>query len=332
MAIEQDRQAADTLGGERIRGPDPQDISIGILYPGNRVDKMTWPLDHSQMEVDIEPDDAYERDIVICDNADRNLGREVLKNRFTNAELVYRLRGDVFHELDLWGMHPVKHKLATKAVLPNIDGVIGVSERLATKFNRKTNVPSFAAGLAKDPENWPDVSHDSVGIQAVTLTNMNYWKKISPIVEWAGIVETVLQDIGGTWTVCGDGDHADRIQQALAGYSHVEYAGYVDAKDQLSESNLMLHPSLLDGQPNSVLEGMASNLPVVTNDFSAFTDFDGPINIVRTKTELVDELHALVNPSVRAVDGELNQDYIAHAHSPEAIARQYERACQHLLA
>jgi len=327
-----DEQTAETLSEPTVHGPDPQDISIGILYPGNRAEKMTWPLSQSEMEVDVEPDDAYERDIVICDNADRNLGREVLKNRFTDSELVYRLRGDVHHELDLWGMHPIKHKIATKGVLPNVDGVIAVSERLAQKFTRKTDVRSFAAGLAKDPDEWPNVSHESVGIQAITLTNMNYWRKVNPIVEWAELVETVLADIGGTWTVCGDGDHADRIQQALAGYSHVEYAGYVDAKDQLRESNVMLHPSLLDGQPNSVLEGMASNLPVVTNDFAAFTEFDGPINIVRTKTELVDELHALANPSVRAVDGELNQDYIAHAHSPEAIARQYERACQHLLA
>jgi len=333
MATEQETfEVADTLQPSAEIGPAPADISIGIRYPGNRADRLTVPLSESEMDVAVEPDDAYERDIVICDNADRSLGREVIRNRFTDSTLVYRLRGDVFHELDLWDMHPIKHKIATRGVLPNVDGVIAVSDRLAEKYNRKTGVPSFGAGLAKDPDNWPDVSHDDQEIRAVTLTNMNYWKKVSPLVEWAEIIETVLSDIGGIWRICGDGDHADRIAQAMSGYSHVEYAGLVDPHETLADSNVMLHPSLLDGQPNSVLEGMASGLPVATNDFAAFTEFGGPINVVHTKTELVNELHALANPSVRAVDGDLNERYIRHQHNKRAIARQYERACQHLLA
>jgi len=330
MATEQDQPAETLSTTEQL--PDPADISIAVLYPGNRADKLTWPLEHSAMDISVEPNYPYNRDIVICDNADRKLGLEVLKNRLADSQLVYRLRGDVFHELDLWGMNPIKHKIATKGVLPNVDGVIAVSDRLADKYNRETGVPSYGAGLAKDPGNWPDVAHTDNIVNGVTLTNMNYWKKVSPIVEWAPVVERVLEDIGGRWRVCGDGDHADRIAEELDDYSHVHYGGYVDAKGELGKSNVMIHPSLLDGQPNSILEGMASNLPVVTNDFAAFTEFDGPINVVRTESELVDALHALANPSVRAVDGEANQDYITHHHSPEAIARQYERACQHLLA
>lgn len=313
---------------------DPADISVAILYPGNRVRKMSVPLSASEMDVAVEPSDAYERDVVICDNADRDLGKEVLRNRFHDAKLVYRMRGDVFHELDLWGMHPIKHRIATQGVLPRVDGVVAVTDRLAEKYTRKTGVPSGSAGLSKDPDAWPDVTHTDRALRAVTLTNMDYWRKVSPIVEWAGVVDRLFSDndLSGRWRVCGDGRHAGRLREALAGFEHVEFAGFVDAADELADSNVMFHPSLLDGQPNSILEGMATGIPVVTNDFAAFTEYDGPISVVATERDLVDELHALADPSVRRVEGERNESYVREHHSKAAVARQYERFCQQVVS
>ncbi|WP_161607156.1 glycosyltransferase [Halovivax asiaticus] len=294
---------------------------------------MLEPLQHTVMDVSVEPDDAYERDIVICDNADRDLAKEVLKKPFHNAALVYRMRGDVFHELDLWPIHWSKQWIAENIILPNVDGVVAVSDRLADKYRHETGLQAVgSAGLCKRVDEWPAVSHEGEELNIVTLTNMNYWEKIRPIVSWAEPVNAVLSEVGGHWRVCGEGNHDDRLADELASYSHVSYEGWVNADDVLQESNLMLHPSLLDGQPNSVLEGMASNLPVVTNDFEAFTEFPGPLCVASSAVELKDYLRTFTDPNERQNKGRDCREYIQTSHSPEAIAEQYELFCQNVLA
>lgn len=312
--------------------PKLENLSVAILYPGDRVDKMNIPLQASRMEVDVEPDDAFDRDIVICDNADRDLGKEVLRNRLTKSQLVYRMRGDVFYELDLWDMHPVKHWAATRIVLPNVDGVIAVSDRLAEKYQAKTGLNQVdSAGMSKNVSAWPTVTHSDSELRIVTLTNANYWEKVKPIVEWAKPVNNVLDETGGTWRVCGRGKHTAQLKDALEGYDHVEWAGYVDAYEELRTANLMLHPSYLDGQPNSVLEGMASNLPVITNDFAAFVRYEGPLTVVHSQTALHAKLMAYTDPEYRTEDGEANMHYVQEHHSAQAIAQDYERFCFNLI-
>ena len=314
-------------------GPAEAEISIAVRYPGGRAEKLLRPLSATDMAVGVEPADPYSYDIVIADNADRDLGKEVLRNRLTDSKLVYRVRGDIFHELDLWEMAWYKELAARRVVLPNVDGVIAVTPRLAQKYGRQTGLEQcHAAGLAKDPANWPNKDHYRQTIEAVTLTNMNYWKKIAPIVEWASVVEEVLADVGGHWRVCGEGKHSDRLERALSGYDHVTHAGYVDADAQLAQSNLMLHPSLLDGQPNSILEGLASRLPVITNDFHEFVDYGGPLEIASTGRELEQLLRAYADPELRAAKGIKGESYIDTHHSERAVGEKYVRACQEILA
>lgn len=313
-------------------GGDVADISVAILYPGDRVDKMGVPLQRSRMDVAVEPDDAFDRDIVICDNADRDLGKEVFRNQITDAKLVYRMRGDVFHELTLWDMHPVKHWAATELVLPNVDGVVAVSERLAEKFRDQTGIDQVgSAGMAKNVSAWPTVSHRDEELRIVTLTNANYWQKVRAIVEWAKAVDQTLAEFGGRWHVCGAGDHADDVERALQHCDNVEWRGYVDAYEELRKSNLMLHPSYLDGQPNSVLEGMASQLPVITTDFAAFQRFDGPIRTVADRQSLRATLEEMVEPHRREALGKRAMTYVHDQHSPDAIAREYEAFCAELM-
>jgi glycosyltransferase involved in cell wall biosynthesis len=307
------------------------DISVAILYPGDRVGKMATPLEKSVMDVEIEPNDAYERDIVIADNADRDLGKEVLKKPFTDSQLVYRMRGDVFHELDLWDMHPAKDWIARNIVLQNVDATIAVTDRLAEKFIRHTGIQAGSAGLSKEVTDWPNVSHTESYLKALTLTNANYWQKVKPIVEYAPVVDRVLEEIEGFWHVCGDGDHTDRLASELEQYDNVHWMGYVGAQNYIKDCNLLIHVSNLDGQPNSVLEGMASNLPVITNDFVEFRRYDGPIDVFATEVELRKLLRSYTDPGKRQTAGRANREYIKANHSPEAIAHDYERLCAALL-
>lgn len=310
-------------------GVKPQAMpTVAIKHPGNRVDKILKPLEASSIPVDVEPQNPYQYDIVICDNADRDLGKEVLKNPLHDAQLVYRMRGDVFHELDLWPMHWSKKLAATKVVLPHVDAVLAVSNRLAYKFHAQTGIETYgSAGLVKEASEWPTINHTDSELRAVTLTNCNYKQKIKPIIEWAPAVNEVLDEIGGAWTICGEGSHEDHLAREVEGYEHITFAGYVDAKTQLAKSNLMLHPSYLDGQPNSVLEGMASKLPVITNDFAAFEQYAGPLVVVHDTATLQERLRSFANSSLRNEWGYRGLSHIKSHHTTDAIAAQYERFC-----
>jgi len=313
--------------------PQPADISVAVIYAGDRVEKMSVPLHESGLQVRVEPPDPYSHDIVIADNADRDLGKETLKRPLHDAAVIYRMRGDVFRELELWDMHPIKDWAARKLVLPNVDGAIAVTDRLAAKFRRRTNVsPVGTASLWIRPEEWPTVDHETTALRCCTLTNTNYWRKIRPIVDWAPVVEEVLADVGGHWHVCGDGKHDDRLQAALSEYEHVHFVGYVDARDKLAASNLLLHPSELDGCPNSILEGLASGLPVATNDWPEFIEHDWPVSTLTQPHHLQAQLRAFSNPDVRQQWATAGREYVDEHHRPEHIAGQYERFARRVVA
>jgi len=303
-------------------------LSVAVLYPGNRVEKMLRPLETTRMDVAVEPDDAFERDVVIADNADRALGKEVVRNLWTDSQLIYRLRGDLWRELELWDMHPVK-TWAAKQVPKHADGVLSVTQFLADKTERLAAVPAGQAGMWIKPEKYPDTEHTDTQLRAVTLTNANYRRKVWPILEWAPIVNEVLSDVGGEWRVFGDGDESMALREGLHAYDHVHYGGYTDApKDRLEWANLMLHPSDLDGQPNAVLEGFASQLPVLTTDFIAFEELlqnGAPVFPIGEYSMLRKALELYADPATRTRTGTRGVTYCEEKHTPEHIGRQYER-------
>lgn len=300
------------------------DLSVAIIHPGNRVEKMYYPMKESAASVDLDPDDRSGYDILLVDNADRALGGEVLRRPLTDGRLVYRMRGDVFHELKLWEMPRYKKWLARNAVLPNVGGCVAVTDWMAEKFRRRTGVsPVGAAGLPKRVDDWPAVDHTWEDLRLTTLTNANYLKKIQAIIDWAPHVDRVLAETGGWWAVCGDGKYAGHLREALVEYEHVKMLGYVDAAAQLGKSNGMVHLSYLDGQPNSILEGMASGLPVLTNDFRAFRRFDGPIQVCSGADELGERLRDLTDPDERARWGASGREYVREHHTRAAIGEQY---------
>jgi len=305
---------------------DVADISVAVIYPGERVEKMLRPLKASRLTVALDPPDPYEYDFVVADNADTDLGKEVLKKPFHDAHLIYRMRGDLWRELELWDM-PWHRKRAAEWVASHVDGVLAVTRRLASKHAEKSGLADWrrgAAGMWIEPENWPTVAHTDGELRAVTLTNMNYERKIEPIIEWAPIVERVLSDVGGRWRIAGRGEHVARLQRGISDLQHVRYAGYVDSENELGCANLMLHPSNLDGEPNAILEGMASGLPVVTNHFEEFLRHDGPL--IRTQhSGLEGRLQALADPDRRADWGEEGVAFVDAHKRPEQVAREYER-------
>jgi hypothetical protein len=312
--------------------PAERDISVAVMFPGGRVDRMTTPLDTTAMDVAVEPADAYERDIVLLDNAGPMIWKAYLRGYHADAKLIYRIRGDMLRAYREMNLTPLKYH-AAKLAIGKVDGAVSIEEVLAERFARTTGVsPIGLASLCKAPEAWPDVTHSDETIRAVTLTNANYMGKVQPLIEYAPVVNRFLATHGGCWTIYGRGNKATYLAQNLADYEHVEFAGYTDdPQAALGAHNLMLHLSSFDSMPNAILEGMASRLPVVTNPYCVFAAYGEPLEVT-PMDELGELLTRAQDPGWRADRGEAGVRTIEQDHSPVAVGQQYVSFFQELLA
>lgn len=299
------------------------DISLAVIRPSGRVDKILRPLETTTIDVDVDPVDAYERDIVLFDKPGREMVKPILKGRLANAKVVYRMRGDFYREYDLEELHPLKQAFATQVLLPRLDGCLAVCRTFADMIARRSRVaPVGVAGLPICPDDWPTVEHAGESLRLLTLTNAHYLDKIQPIIDFAPAVDRCLGR-GDIWRVCGAGEYSDRLADALSQYNRIQFEGFADAAGVLAESNCMLHPSNLDGLPNSILEAMASKLPVITNDFRAFVEFDGPITTVSNDAELAAALKRARTPEWRESFGDAGWWFVQDNHTAETVGQQY---------
>lgn len=332
-------EKAETQDWDPTPGVDPtalqeSDISVAIMYTGGRAEKMIVPLQATEMEVDIEPDHPWTYDVMLLDNADRYMVWPVIRKNWptTDTKVVYRMRGNVYEELARWDMNPFKEHLA-KLVLANADGFICVNEGMATIASRRAKIePVGVAGLAKRLDEWPTVNHTAGDIHGITLTNNDYIEKAEPLVRYGQIVDEFFDEHGGHWDIYGEGLHSEWLTYATDQFDHIDYVGYTETPDvTIAKYNVMFHFSELDALPNSILEGLASNLPVITNDFYAFTESPAPLEIVHDRSHLLETLNRLQVPETRQAIGADGRSYIGEYHTPDYVGEQYVEYFKRLL-
>ena len=80
----------------------------------------------------------------------------------------------------------------------------------------------------------------------------------------------ILRDRNLLYRFIGDGEERTNLEQQVKDRSlqnRVEFCGYrSDIPDQLAMLNIYVQPSLYEGMPNSVLEAMASGLPIIATN------------------------------------------------------------------
>lgn len=311
--------------------PDPEDITVALCYPGNRADRMLLPLQTTNLDLTVSPEDPYASDIVMLDNPDKDIIWPVLKSRHRDCKVLYRIRGDMLRAYRELNHTSIKYKLA-KAMIGRVDGAVSIEPVLGRKFLHATGVsPVGLATLAKRPEKWPTVEHTSHQLRAITLTNANYLGKIQPLIDYADLVNRVLLRVGGRWDIYGRGRYSDYLADHLGRYSQVRYRGYTDdPKARLEESNLMLHLSTFDSLPNAIVEGMASGLPVITNPYDVFSAYGDPL-IVRSRLTLEGTLEDATDPAWRDDHAARGLAHVRSEHSPERVGQQYVRFFQRLV-
>jgi hypothetical protein len=322
---QQRKTVATPLPG-RYAPPAPE---IGFVSAGDRTSELADPLSAVGADYTVNPQDVTEFDVVVCDTPDREMLKAVARCRLDGTPVVFRQRGDPFWGIDEWLDSRVK-KAVLFQMLRSVDGCLAIAPHQASKYARKTGVSTDLTTLPKDVSQWPDASHSGRELQLVTLTNATYPEKYRPLLEIAPIVDDVLES--GTWRIGSWCDkNGDEIRGALEQYDNIEYGIGLDAATETARANVMLHFSRLDALSNAILEGMASRLPVVTNDFVAFTQLSAPTVTAADKETLRTVLESLRDPAQRQALGDRGHAYIEREHNPTLVGCEMLRALDRLI-
>jgi glycosyltransferase involved in cell wall biosynthesis len=303
---------------------EPQQINVAVRHLGGRADKLMTPLKASTLNVDVDPGGISNYDVLMLDQPRYKLAKEVATNR--DVPTAYRVRGNIWKEMDIWRFGRTKKFVAENFIYPELDGAVAVDNRLANIFNAKTGVsPVGSAGLAKDLDEWADAEHKTSELELITLSNFNYKQKVGPLKAYIPVINEFLKENGGHWYICGEGIYDDDFAEVCEDFPHVSFEGYIDPHEYLPNADAMIHVSEFDAYPNAVLEGYASNLPVLTNSFIAFQREYAPNITHAAPVEMVETLRQLEQPEYRRELGQQGKQYIREYHTPEYVGKQYER-------
>lgn len=302
----------------------PEDIDVAVLYPGGREEKLLRPLNASSLNITVEPDRPQDYDVIMLDQPRYKLAHAVLKYRTT--PVVYRFRGNIWKEMDIWRFGRSKKFVAEHFLYPQLDAVIAVDDRLGDIFTAKTGVKSYSAGLAKESDQWPDRQHQGSELTLITLTNMNYTQKIGPLKTYIPVINRFLKANGGHWHICGEGINEEQVAQWTQPYEHVSFDGFVDPRNYLPFADGLIHVSEFDAYPNAILEGFASDLPVLTNAFEAFERDHAPNIVCDGPYHMQQQLKRLENPEERELEAAKGRTYLRNYHTETYVGEQYEHA------
>lgn len=110
-------------------------------------------------------------------------------------------------------------------------------------------------------------------INIVTVTKFSFKDKSEGVLKLLRIVESAQQctDRNINCTIIGGGKYLEYAKELSKEYGvHVDFKGFVDRPGDFFEGcDIFTYYSEHDNFPTAVLEGMASGLPVVTNDVGA---------------------------------------------------------------
>jgi len=300
-----------------------RDISVAIQYPGSRANRITYPFSKTDIDFEVSADKPFDFDIVLLDCPSLRVLKPLAKAKFSDTPVVYRVQGDILRAFQEMNYTSFKYRSA-KYLFSHLDGAIPIEPILGKRFSNLTGVKNIGtATLAKEGKYWPDVKHWDESLRLISVTNVNYIGKVQPMIDYAPYISRFLQRNGGHWNIYGKGRLAKYLQDNLDKYDNISYCGYAeDIKPKYANSNCMLHLSNFDSLPNAILEGFASNMPVITNPFSVFSDYHGPIEVTELK-KIDAKLCSMQDPTTRRIKARQGQEYLKAKHTPEIVGEQY---------
>jgi len=146
-------------------------------------------------------------------------------------------------------------------------------------------------------DNYKKVKHKKKeSLRIVTVTSFKFLDKAKGVLELFKILEEVKKEIKKEFdfVVVGGGPYLKKIIEESKNYSfRIKFTGFhKNPKEILEKSDLFLYYSYLDNFPIVILEAMACNLPIVSNDVGGIKEI---IKISKNKEEFKKNLLKLLN-------------------------------------
>ena len=134
-------------------------------------------------------------------------------------------------------------------------------------------------------------------------------------------------------TIFGEGHHRMRLEELCAEWdldSGSVLPGYVDdLPGRLQQADVLVHPSLTEGLPNAVLEGLAAGLPVVASDLDICRQLGAEGDFLHLFPVGNDDAcrqalaRILDDPAARTEGGQQGRRFVQANYDSDAMAGRY---------
>ncbi len=215
-----------------------------------------------------------------------------LSVRLWKKPVVLTVHGDYTIENNLWKLlYPAAVRMADVVTTPSRF----LKERLG--LDGAEVIPN-----AIFPEQFPvRRRHDSGTINLVTVTKFYFEDKAQGVLDLLRIIELAGKSFDGklNLTVVGGGRYLEPVREKATAFNvPVRFTGFLDQPSrELRQADIFVYYSTHDNFPVTLLEAMASGLPVLTNDTGAVREIitgGSEGYIAETDEEYADKLCRLI--------------------------------------
>jgi len=206
-----------------------------------------------------------------------------LKRKF-NIDYIISLRGgdvpgfnvnsktlDIIHQFTLpvnkiiWGN--------SNHIVANSVGLRELAEKTAVEVNKKVEIIDNGIDLSIF---YPGTNKINSKIRILFVGRLNKQKRVVDIIKAINIVIKKKKDSKNKidFLIIGDGPEKSALEELtnnLGLNNIIKFYGWVDRNllpDEYRESDIFVSPSTDEGMPNTILEALASGLPIITSNVS----------------------------------------------------------------
>lgn len=119
-------------------------------------------------------------------------------------------------------------------------------------------------------------------------------KMVKEAIEAAGLAGEQITVIGPPSPKAEEAQYFAELQSDYFSRPYVKYIGYLESKDLIpyyQQAKVLLYPSLTEGMPNTILEAMATGLPVIASPVGGIPEIiDHNVNGILLKTNTPEEM------------------------------------------
>jgi glycosyltransferase involved in cell wall biosynthesis len=187
--------------------------------------------------------------------------------RLWNKPVIFTVHGEYRIEQNLWrGFFPLAMKMADVITVPSAYLMDALDIKNARIIPNAIYIEKYGKAIHSEKKD----------INVVTMTNFAFMDKSYGIIELLKILSRAAKNtpMKINYTVVGGGEHLEKIKKISREYDvNVKFTGQVSDPEKILEMNdIFIYYSKHDNQPISILEAMATCLPVITNDVGAVNE------------------------------------------------------------